>query len=68
MLAHSYMLGPNGQSNGCVSFSDYQAFLKAYLSGEVTRIVVVDHLATPPSPLTALGWIPEKIKALFGRS
>ena len=23
LLAHSYMLGPNGQSNGCVSFSDY---------------------------------------------
>jgi hypothetical protein len=68
MLAHSYMLGPNGQSNGCVSFNDYQAFLSAYLSGEVTRLVVVDHLATPPNPVTALGWIPEKIKALFGRS
>ena len=23
LLAHPYMLGPNGQSNGCVSFSDY---------------------------------------------
>jgi len=68
MLAHTYMLGSNGQSNGCVSFNDYQAFLNAYLNGEVTRLVVVDHLATPPSPKTALGWIPEKIKALFGRS
>ena len=68
MLAHTYMLGSNGQSNGCVSFSDYQAFLNAYLNGDVTRLVVVDHLATPPSPKTALGWIPEKIKALFGRS
>ena len=29
LLAHSYMLGPNGQSNGCVSFSDYPAFLDA---------------------------------------
>jgi hypothetical protein len=35
LLAHSYMLGPNGQSNGCVSFSDYAAFLDAYLKGEV---------------------------------
>jgi hypothetical protein len=23
ILAHTYMLGPNGQSNGCVSFSNY---------------------------------------------
>jgi hypothetical protein len=68
MLAHSYMLGPNGQSNGCVSFNDYPAFLNAVLSGEVNRLVVVEHLATAPSPKTALGWLPETIKALFGRS
>jgi hypothetical protein len=68
MLAHSYMLGPNGQSNGCVSFNDYPAFLNAVLSGEVNRLVVVEHLATAPGPKTAWGWIPEKIKALFGRS
>ncbi len=30
LLAHSYMLGPNGDSFGCVSFKDYDAFLKAY--------------------------------------
>jgi hypothetical protein len=42
MLAHSYMLGPSGQSNGCVSFSDYSAFLEAYLKGDVDRLVVVD--------------------------
>jgi Protein of unknown function (DUF2778) len=68
MLAHSYMLGPNGQSNGCVSFNDYPVFLDAVLSGEINRLVVVEHLATAPSPKTALGWLPEKIKALFGRS
>lgn len=44
MLAHSYMLGANGQSNGCVSFKDYPAFLHAYLRGEVDRLVVVPHL------------------------
>jgi hypothetical protein len=27
LLAHPYMLGPNGQLNGCVSFSNYPAFL-----------------------------------------
>ena len=68
MLAHSYMLGPNGQSNGCVSFNDYPTFLNAVLSGEVNRLVVVEHLGTTPSPMTAFGWIPAKIKALFGRS
>jgi hypothetical protein len=68
MLAHSYMLGPNGQSNGCVSLSDYPTFLDAVLSGEINRLVVVEHLATTPSPKTASGWLPETIKALFGRS
>jgi hypothetical protein len=41
LLAHSYMLGPNGDSNGCVSFRDYDAFLRAYQSGQVKRLVVV---------------------------
>jgi hypothetical protein len=40
-LAHTYMLGPNGDSNGCVSFKDYQAFLRAFQSGEVKRLAVV---------------------------
>ena len=48
MLAHSYMLGPNGQSNGCVSFKDYPKFLRAYLRGEIDRMVVVSRLAQPP--------------------
>jgi Protein of unknown function (DUF2778) len=44
LLAHTYMLGPNGDSNGCVSFRDYQAFLRAYKRGEVRRLAVVAHL------------------------
>jgi hypothetical protein len=48
ILAHSYMLGPNGQSNGCVSFKDYPAFLHAYLRGEIDRLVVVPHLGSTP--------------------
>src|SRR5262249_53588965 len=35
LLAHTFMLGPSGQSNGCVSFRDYRKFLQAYLRGEV---------------------------------
>ncbi len=41
LLAHSYMLGPKGDSNGCVSFKDYDAFLKAYQNGQVKRLAVV---------------------------
>jgi hypothetical protein len=41
LLAHTYMLGPNGDSNGCVSFKDYNAFLQAFQNGEVKRLVVV---------------------------
>jgi len=53
MLAHTYMLGPSGQSNGCVSFKDYQAFLRAYLRGDVDRLVVVSHLGDGPVPIAA---------------
>lgn len=44
LLVHSYMLGPNGDSNGCVSVKDYDRFLAAYNSGEVKRLVVVPSL------------------------
>ena len=44
LLVHSYLLGPNGDSNGCVSIKDYERFLAAYTSGEVKRLVVVPSL------------------------
>jgi len=40
-LAHPFMLGPNGDSNGCVSFKDYDAFLRAYQNGQVKKLAVV---------------------------
>jgi len=43
MLAHTYMRGPRGDSNGCVSFKDYDKFLAAYQRGEVSRLLVVTH-------------------------
>ena len=46
ILAHTFMLGPRGDSNGCVSFRDYDEFLKAYLRGEVTRMVVVTNASS----------------------
>jgi hypothetical protein len=41
ILAHSYLLGPSGQSHGCISFRDYPAFLQAFMRGEVDRVVVL---------------------------
>jgi hypothetical protein len=64
ILAHTYMLGPNGQSNGCISFNDYPEFLNAYLRGEITRIAVVERLESPPGRLAA-GTLPEAVKDLM---
>jgi hypothetical protein len=44
LLAHSYMLGRNGDSNGCVSIKNYEKFLKAFNNGEIKRLVVVASL------------------------
>jgi hypothetical protein len=44
LLAHSFMLGPNGDSNGCVSFKNYDAFLQAYLDHKIKRLAVVTSL------------------------
>jgi hypothetical protein len=44
LLVHSYMLGPNGDSNGCVSIKEYDKFLQAYRYGQVKRLVVVPSL------------------------
>jgi Protein of unknown function (DUF2778) len=64
ILAHSYMLGSNGQSNGCVSFGNYPEFLNAFLKGEVTRLAVVERLESPPGRLAA-GQLPEPVKDLL---
>lgn len=55
ILAHTYMLGPNGQSNGCVSFKNYDKFLQAFLDGEVDRMVVVASMNGAPPALVARG-------------
>jgi hypothetical protein len=45
LLAHGYMLGPDGDSNGCVSIKNYDdRFLSAFRNGEVKRLVVVPNL------------------------
>ena len=49
LLVHSYLLGPNGDSNGCVSIKEYDRFLAAYTNGEVKRLVVVPSLQAKAS-------------------
>jgi hypothetical protein len=54
-LAHTYMLGKRGDSNGCVVFKEYHRFLEAFKKGQIKRLVVVRRLKdAPPSLLTAL--------------
>ena len=44
ILAHTYLLGPRGQSHGCVSFKDYDTFLEAFKAGKINRIAVLAKL------------------------
>jgi hypothetical protein len=53
MLAHTYMLGPNGQSNGCVSFRDYPKFLQAFTSGEINQLIVLPKVPAAPAATVA---------------
>src|SRR5262249_18339888 len=66
ILAHTYMLGPDAQSSGCVSFRNYPAFLDAYERGEIPSLVVVERLSgSPPSPKTAADWLSNTLKSVF---
>jgi len=64
MLAHHYLLGPSGESNGCVSFADYPEFLNAYLNGDIDRLVVVERLENPPGQVIAADWLEKAFKGL----
>ncbi len=44
LLAHTFMLGARGDSNGCVSFRDYNAFLNAYRNQGIKRLAVVEKI------------------------
>lgn len=58
ILVHPFMLGPRGDSNGCVSVKDYDKFLAAFKNGEVKRLVVVAELTNPPSDGSSLfSWL-----------
>ena len=44
-LAHTYMLGPNGDSFGCVSFRNYDTFLQAFKEQKIKHLAVVASLS-----------------------
>ena len=72
LLAHTYLLGPKGDSNGCVSIRDYDRFLQAYLRGEVRRLVVVpgrggNGLPSIAGPTGGTGGGPRRMSALHTR-
>ncbi|WP_426440801.1 DUF2778 domain-containing protein [Bradyrhizobium genosp. P] len=52
LLVHPYMLGPNGDSNGCISVKNYDRFLQAYRSGVIRRIAVVVSIRDTQSAAT----------------
>ena len=60
LLTHTYLLGPRGDSNGCISFRDYDAFLRAYENGKVKRMVVVASVNDPQLDLRIVERRPEK--------
>ena len=49
LLTHTYLLGPRGDSNGCISFRDYATFLRAYKAGKIKRMIVVASLDQAPA-------------------
>ncbi|OYR15121.1 DUF2778 domain-containing protein [Brucella thiophenivorans] len=54
LLAHTYMLGRNGDSNGCVVFKDYKRFLSAFKRGEFNQMIVVDSMSSKPLGVASL--------------
>jgi hypothetical protein len=67
ILAHSYLLGPSGQSHGCVSFKDYPKFLNAFLRGEVDRMIVVARLDGSSNPVARVRKPPVSVVRLDRR-
>jgi hypothetical protein len=54
LLVHNFMLGPDGDSNGCVSIRDYDRFLTAYQRGEIKRLIVIPTSAEIPRSTASL--------------
>lgn len=53
-LAHTALVRGTNGSHGCVAFKDYQTFLKAFKSGRITHMVVVNRKSDAPRYLASL--------------
>lgn len=53
-LAHTALVRGTNGSHGCVAFKDYQTFLKAFKSGKITHMVVVNRKSDAPKYLASL--------------
>jgi Tlde1 domain len=54
ILAHSYLLGAEGASNGCISVRDYDKFVQAFEDGKFNQIIVL-RSADEPVPSQVAG-------------
>ena len=52
-LTHSFLLGTNGESNGCISLRDYDKFLQAYEDGKFDKIIVLRSADEPVPAMVA---------------
>lgn len=67
-LVHPFMMGPRGDSNGCVSVKDHEKFLAAYRRGEVRKLVVVARLPNSSKPAPSLlSWLLPKPSTLASK-
>lgn len=57
ILAHPYLLGPRGDSNGCVSVKEYDEFLVAFKKGHIDQIVVVESMPKTRSTNPLISWL-----------
>ncbi|MCW5694743.1 MAG: DUF2778 domain-containing protein [Pseudolabrys sp.] len=53
ILAHSYLLGAEGASNGCLSVRDYDKFLQAFEDGKFNKIIVLLNVEDPVPSVVA---------------
>ncbi|MBB3772636.1 hypothetical protein FHS55_003257 [Angulomicrobium tetraedrale] len=61
ILVHPYMLGPRGDSNGCVSVAEYETFLAAFKRGQVNEMIVVESMPKTSTPSNSLiSWLTGK--------
>jgi hypothetical protein len=65
ILAHPYMLGPDGSSNGCVSIQNYPKFLEAFQKGQINQLIVVAGSSPAGTDVQAAASTPDRRFAAY---